>query len=176
MYPSFNIDGIGSLNNSNHSEELQPKKEENPKDIDIFSNAKFTQVEDKNSITEFINTRKKAAEDASKKTLSHIDRVKQYIKQGYSYAKAIELAEKDEGGEVNRKNLVKRLEDQGYDKETAEKMIPKNIDERINHTRKLGKAQGEAKNKQLENSLNNMHKSKFPTYNKNYVNYEDVAE
>ena len=36
MYPNFNIDGVGGLNNSKHSEELRQRKEENPKDIDIF--------------------------------------------------------------------------------------------------------------------------------------------
>ena len=156
MYPKFNIDGVGGLNNSKHSEELRQRKEENPKDIDIFSNAQFTQVEDKGGVTEFIKNNKKAAEEASQKTLSHIDRVKHYIKQGYSNAKAIELAEKEEGNVVNRKNLVERLEAQGYDKETAEKMIPQNIDERIEDARQKGRDAGQKEIQELNRKLDNI--------------------
>lgn len=138
MYPHVN--GVGGTNGSHRSEGTQGRSEQDPRDINIFGGDN-DDIQESSSM-QFIRNTKKAAEEASQKTQTHMERVKYYINQGYSYSEAFEAAEQEEGGPVNREQLVDRLVKQGYDRETAERLIPRNIDARIAEARADGIRQG----------------------------------
>ena len=140
MYPHVNgVGGTNGAGNSRQSNGTTGRQESNTQESSIFSK---------------LNRTKAAAEDASQKTQQHMDRVKHYINQGYTYAQAIEAAEQEEGGPVNREQLVERLVKQGYDRETAERAIPRNIDQRIDYAREQGRIEGQRKVDELDQKLN----------------------
>lgn len=141
MYPHVNgIGGASGAGNSKKSNGIANGQESHSQESSIFSRK--------------MNNAKVAAEDASQKTQQHMDRVKYYINQGYTYAQAIEAAEKEEGGPATREQLVERLVKQGYDKETAESLVPRNVDQRIDYARKQGEIEGQRKINELDQKLN----------------------
>ena len=103
-----------------------------------------------------VKNTKKAAEEASQKTQSHMERIKYYVDQGYTYAQAIQAVEDEEGGPVTRAQLVQRLIAQGYDPETAESLIPQNVDQRIDYAREQGRAEGQRRIQEFDQQLNNI--------------------
>jgi len=155
MYPDLNVNGVGDTKGSHRSGNTQGRSEQDPRDINIFGGGADDDIQESSSM-QFIRNTKKAAEEASQKTQAHMERVKYYISQGYSYAEAFDAAEQEEGGPVNREQLVQRLVNQGYDRETAEKLIPRNIDQRIDYAREQGRIEGERRVQELDQKLNNI--------------------
>ncbi len=152
MYPHVN--GVGGTNGSHRSGGTQGRSEQDPRDINIFGGDN-DDIQESSSM-QFIRNTKRAAEEASQKTQTHMERVKYYINQGYSYSEAFDAAEQEEGGPVNREQLVQRLVNQGYDRETAERAIPRNIDQRIDYVREQGRLEGERRVQELDQKLNNI--------------------
>jgi len=141
MYPHVNgVGGTNGAGNSRQSNGTTGRQESSSQEPSIFSRK--------------MSNARATAEEASQKTQQHMDRVKHYINQGYTYAQAIEAAEQEEGGPVNREQLVERLVKQGYDRETAERAIPRNIDQRIDYAREKGRIEGQRKVDELDQKLN----------------------
>jgi len=143
MYPDMNINGVGGSKGSGRLESSRQREEQDPRDINVFGNSRVEDDED-NKTMRFINNQKRIAEEASQKTQSWVDRLKYYINQGYSQSEASKLADEDidgDGGEITRESLVNRLVIQGYDYETAESLVPKNIETRIAEARAEGSKQ-----------------------------------
>lgn len=141
MYPHVNgVGGTNGAGNSRQSNGASGSQESSSQETSIFSRK--------------MNNARAAAENASQKTQQHMDRVKYYINQGYTYAQAIEAAEKEEGGPANRAQLIERLVRQGYDRETAESLIPQNVDQRIDYAREKGRIEGQRKIDELDQKLN----------------------
>lgn len=158
MYPHVN--GVGGTNDPNYSKNTQGRSEQDPRDIDIFGGSSSYETTGNKTLDKLHRTRQ-SADEASQNTQSHMERVKYYISQGYTYAEAIEAAEAEGDGPANRENLVQKLVNQGYDRETAEKLIPKNIDERIDFAREKGRIEGEIKVKELDQNLDNLHNRRW---------------
>lgn len=158
MYPEMNVNGIGGTNSSGRSEGSRERTEQDPRDINVFEGSRSDDVDmSDNLYIRKMNNAKQAAEDASQTTQSWMERVKYYVSQGYSYAKATAAADEDTGkGNVNREQLVQRLVNQGYDRETAERAIPRNIDKRIDDAREKGRAEGERRVQELDQKLENI--------------------
>ena len=155
MYPDMNVNGVGGTRGSGHSEGSRERAEQDPRDIQVFGGSKSDDVDmSDNLYIRKMNNAKRAAEDASQTTQTWMERVKYYVSQGYSYAKATAAADEDTGtGNVNREQLVQRLVNQGYDRETAERAIPRNIDKRIDDAREKGRAEGERRIQELDQRL-----------------------
>ncbi|MBR1907429.1 hypothetical protein IJ818_00655 [bacterium] len=155
MYPNLNVNGVGGTNGSHRSGSTNGRSEQDPRDIDIFGGGSDDDISESSSM-QFIKNTKKAAEEASQKTQSHMERIKYYVDQGYTYAQAIQAVEDEEGGPVTRAQLVQRLIAQGYDPETAESLIPQNVDQRIDYAREQGRAEGQRRIQEFDQQLNNI--------------------
>ncbi len=141
MYPDMNVNGVGGAKGSGRTDETRRRTEQDPRDINVFGESRVEDDED-NATMRFINNQKRIAEEASQQTASWIDKVKEYMNQGYSQSEASRLADEDiDGGEITRESLVNRLVIQGYDYETAESLVPKNIETRIAEARAEGSRQ-----------------------------------
>lgn len=156
MYPDMNVNGVGGANGSGRTGESRQRSEQDPRNIQIFGSSSNDDDIDmsQNLYVRKMQNAKNAAEDASQTTQTWIERVKYYVSQGYSYAKATAAADEDTGtGSVNRGQLVQRLVNQGYDRETAERLIPRNVDQRIDDAREKGRAEGERRIQELDQKL-----------------------
>jgi len=155
MYPDMNVDGVGSSRGSGRSDKSSQREEQNPRDINIFGGSRV-EDDDENTSMQFIRNRKRVAEEASQKTQSWIDKVKEYMNQGYSQSKAIQMADEDTGsGNVSREALVQKLVDQGYDREFAERKVPRNWNDMRDYARQKGEIEGEARVRELDQKLEN---------------------
>lgn len=160
MYPDMNVDGVGSSRGSGRSERAGQRQEQNPRDINVFGESRF-EDEEENSSMQFIRNHKRAAEEASQKTASWIDKVKEYMNKGYSQSKAMQMADEDiDGGQMSRETLINKLVAQGYDYETAESLVPRNIDQRIENAREKGRMEGEAKVRAFDQKLDNIRRGR----------------
>ena len=156
MYPDMNVNGVGGAKGSGRTDETIRRTEQDPRDINVFGNSRVDDNEE-NSSMRFINNHKRIAEEASQQTASWIDKVKEYMSQGYSQSKAMQMADEDTGsGNVPREALVQKLVDQGYDREFAERKVPRNWDDMRDYARQKGEIQGEARVRELDQKLENI--------------------
>ena len=158
MYPHVN--GIGGTNGSHRSNNTQGRTEQDVKDINIFEESDVEESYEDRTLS-WMQRTKQNAEEASKDTKAYMEKVKNYVKQGYSYSEAFKAADEETDGVVNRENLVERLVKQGYDRETAERLIPKDIDARIAEARADGIRQGLKDNEAIYKKVYGPH---FKTY------------
>lgn len=160
MYPDMNVDGVGSSRGSGRSERAGQRQEQDPREINVFGNSRVDDNEE-NSSMRFINNHKRIAEEASQATQSWIDKVKDYMNQGYSQSKAMQMADEDTGsGNVSREALVQKLVDQGYDREFAERKVPRNWDDMRDYARQKGEIEGEAKVRAFDQKLDNIRRGR----------------
>lgn len=149
MYPNLNVNGVGGTDNLGRSNGARRSAEQGQEDEQIFN---FSNEGSGNRNLDRLRRDKELAEEASKTTAAHIDRIKDYMAQGMTMTQAIDMVTAEEGG-VSREFLIERLVKQGFDRKTAEKLIPRNIDDRIERAREEGRMHGERKVQELDEKL-----------------------
>ena len=157
MYPNLNVNGVGGTDNSGRSNASSRASEQNQEEIQVFN---FNAGDSGNRTLDKLRRTRELADEAAETTKSHMERIKYYMNQGLTMSQAIQMVEDEEGG-VSRENLVNRLVKQGFDRETAEKLIPKNIDARIERAREEGRIAGEQKVQQLDQKLDNIRNGRY---------------
>ena len=151
MYPEFNVNGVGATGQSRRSNHSNRSQRENDNDIQVFN---FSNDDENPTVSKLRRTRE-LADEAAENTKSHMEKIRNYMKEGLSMSEAIQLVEDEEGG-VSRETLISRLVKQGFDEETADRLIPRNIDDRIEYAREEGRIAGERRVQEFNQKINNI--------------------